>query len=176
MQDSTQSHLGLIKEILSLDRKQRTVSQSNILITYLQKLKVFQDLLADDMDAYLYLSKAVELMTFEEGEDIITEGDDGDTFYFILEGQVNVLKVQMIPISTDQFEKETVTQLMKEALILAYYRAFKENYTMMFWKDMDISRQKVAWLLGLDDDLDLDPRFFAKPLDEKKQHFLWEYI
>ena len=148
-----------------MDRKNRTPTQSSTLIQYMQKLQVFKDLLADDMDAYLHLSKAVELMNCEEGYDIIQEGDDGDTFYFILEGQVNVLKVQMIPISTLEFERETVVEQMKEALIMAYYRAFKEHYQMIFWRDMDITRERVAYLLGIRDDPNLDPRFFAKPMD-----------
>lgn len=47
----------------------------------------------DDLDAYQFLSRAVEVKKCEDGYDIIEEGDEnGDTFYFILEGRVNVLK------------------------------------------------------------------------------------
>ena len=65
------------------------------------------------MEAFSNLVGAVELTDFENGQDIIVEGRDGETFYFILQGEVEVLKAQMIPISeskllnpaTDEFSK-----------------------------------------------------------------------
>ena len=44
------------------------------------------------MEAFSNLVGAVELTDFENGQDIIVEGRDGETFYFILQGEVEVLK------------------------------------------------------------------------------------
>ena len=65
------------------------------------------------MEAFSNLVGAVELTDFARGQDIIVEGQDGETFYFILQGEVEVLKAQMIPVSeskllvpgTEQFSK-----------------------------------------------------------------------
>ena len=76
------------------------------------------------MEAFSNLSSAVELTDFENRQDIIVEGREGDTFYFILQGEVEVLKAQMIPISeskllvpeTEEFSKFQKLQMQEQKL------------------------------------------------------------
>jgi CRP-like cAMP-binding protein len=69
------------------------------LIKYLKKLQVFKDLLHNEEESYEQLTSTIEVKDYKVGEDIILEGENGDSFYFILQGKVEVLKAQMIPIN-----------------------------------------------------------------------------
>ena len=46
----------------------------------------------------------------------------------------------------------------------------------MHWPNMDVSQEQVAYLLGIEDDLNKDPMKFAKPLDQLKKSNLSFYI
>ena len=118
-----------IKKILRLERKYRTHEQRNVLIRYFKKLEVFKNL---DAEAFQHLTGAVESEDVNMGHDIIVEGDKGDTFYIILDGQVEVLKAQMVPIKGNpkqsghesDLDDEKRQQIM-EAKVKAYFEAFR---------------------------------------------------
>ena len=82
--DKDPNHINIIKKTLKLDKKDRSKQQTNILIQYFKKLKVIQDLLKQDNDAYHQLCGVAETTEFLQNEMIIHEGDYGDTFYIIL--------------------------------------------------------------------------------------------
>ena len=82
----------MVKEILRIDKRDRKQSQKNLLIRYFKKLQVFKELLSNDSDSYEQLTGAIEVAEYECGQDIIVEGEPGDTFYIILQGSVEVIK------------------------------------------------------------------------------------
>ena len=82
----------MVKEILRIDKRDRKQSQKNLLIRYFKKLQVFKELLSNDSDSYEQLTGAIEVAEYESGQDIIVEGEPGDTFYIILQGSIEVIK------------------------------------------------------------------------------------
>lgn len=168
---SDSSSLQLILDILRLDKKLRTNTHIQILIQYFKKLQVFRDLLENDMDAYKHLTVSVDVKEYASGQDIIIEGDSGDTFFIILEGQIDVLKAQMIPVGTNLSKvdekdlDEDERQVYQDMKVKTYFEAFKEHYSFMHWSGMDISKDEVAFMLGIEyEDMSLDPKQFAKPM------------
>ena len=121
-------HLAEIVKILQIDTKLRSLAQSQLLSSYLQQFDYFKNTIEDDDDAYIHLSKAVQVQKCDPGYEIITEGDDGDTFYFILEGRVNVLKAQMMPINTSEVLNSPASDSRDQAWIRAYYYAIRDNF------------------------------------------------
>ena len=59
---------------------------------YFQKVKVFKDVLMDDTSAYIALSGVIQLIDIDRGTTLFNEGEDGDLFYIIVQGEVEVLK------------------------------------------------------------------------------------
>ena len=47
---------------------------------------MFKDLLESDLDAFSSLTDAVVVKEVDQGQNIIIEGEKGDTFYIILKG------------------------------------------------------------------------------------------
>jgi CRP/FNR family cyclic AMP-dependent transcriptional regulator len=58
-------------------------------IDLLRETEIFRNLTEDQIRKILKISRKV---TFSEGEVILREGEEGDTFYIILEGTVEVVK------------------------------------------------------------------------------------
>lgn len=54
----------------------------------------------------------------------------------------------------------------------AYFEAFKEHYDNIHWSGMDIEKEQVAYMLGMEDNIERDPRRFAKPMDMYRKSFL----
>ena len=175
------NNLQSIKYILKLDKQDRSKDQTNLLIRYFKKLQVFKELLPNDSDAYEQLTAAIEVEEYENGQDIIVEGDAGDTFYIILQGTVEVIKSQLIPIpqvnSTYEDENGNLVTLSKQQKkIKEYYEGWKEFYQDIHWSGTDITKEKVAYFLGIEENPDLDPRVHAQPLTNMKQTALYSCI
>ena len=49
----------------------------------------------NDAETYLRCMKFIKIEGYKEGTNIIEEGDDGDRFYVIIQGFVNVMKSQV---------------------------------------------------------------------------------
>lgn len=156
MATSDNSSLQLILDILRLDKKLRTNTHIQILIQYFKKLQVFRDLLENDMDAYKHLTVSVDVKEYASGQDIIIEGDSGDTFFIILEGQIDVLKAQMIPVGTnlpkvdEKDLDEDERQVYQDMKVKTYYDALQEHYSFMHWSGMDLSKEEAAFILGIE--------------------------
>ena len=54
----------------------------------------------------------------------------------------------------------------------AYFEAFKEHYVDIHWSGMDIEKEQVAYLFGMEGNIEQDPRRFAKPMDTYRKSFL----
>ena len=136
----------MIKDILRMDKHERSQPQKNLLIRYFKKLQVFKELLGNDSDSYLQLTNAIEVAEYEHGEDIIVEGELGDTFYIILQGSVEVIKSSSIPIpqikqSYEDEDGNLVILTMCQKKTKEYYDAWSEYYMDLHWPSMDITKE-----------------------------------
>jgi hypothetical protein len=61
------------------------------IILWLKKIEIFEQLAVNELSA---VAAVTEQVTFAENEQVINEGDAGDTLYLIIEGEVVVLKRQ----------------------------------------------------------------------------------
>jgi len=60
-------------------------------ILHLKKIEIFEDLAVSELAA---IASVTREEVYEPGEVVIREGEKGDTFYLIVEGEVSVLKLQ----------------------------------------------------------------------------------
>ena len=62
------------------------------MLKYIKQIKVFKDTLIDDEEAYNVLSSQIKVINVEENETLFTEGQEGNLYYIVLSGEVEVLK------------------------------------------------------------------------------------
>lgn len=61
------------------------------IILKLKSIEIFEDLSVGELAA---VASVIEEISFDSDEVVIKEGDPGDTLYFILEGEVTVIKTE----------------------------------------------------------------------------------
>ena len=89
-------------------------------------------------------------MNVEGGAKIFNEGDEGDFFYIVLEGEVEILKANKVFIDHDEDKLDTVSGEDERILRrTAYIKAFQENFNIIFWPFMDISKKGVEEIFDL---------------------------
>ena len=102
---------------------------------------------------------------------LFQEGEDGDLFYIIIQGEVEVLKAshQVIEYDSRAYSKPLAERKMEDKLN-AYYKCFKQYYNDIFWPQMDIHREDVDVIMGIDDER--NNINFAAPLNEFRKGIL----
>ena len=97
-------------------------------------MKVFNDLLQDDQEAYQALTNCIKLIDVDQGFTLFQEGEDGDLFYIIIQGEVEVLKAshQVIQYDSRIAQKPLFERKMEDKLD-AYYKCFRQHYSNIFW-------------------------------------------
>ena len=79
--------------------------------------------LADD--AFEHLSGVIKLMDQEADSVLFNEGDEGELFYIVIEGEVEVLKAIQVPIVDPQANYQGMKM---KAKCKAYYNYILEHY------------------------------------------------
>ena len=129
----------------------------------------------DDNDAYEALSSNIQLIDVDRGTTLFSEGEEGDLFYIIIQGEAEVLKASQLVV---EYEGESARKPKKprdmEEKVEAYYRAFRRHYRDIFWPEMDIAQEDVDEILGINNERhDVN---FAAPLNEFRSGILQNYI
>jgi CRP/FNR family transcriptional regulator, cyclic AMP receptor protein len=87
--------------------------QSEEIFQFLKKVTLFENVTTDD------LRKVVDVLILkkcQKGEDIIHEGDKGNSIYFLLEGQVNInKKMTLISRSDEKSQMDKVLIKLKDS-------------------------------------------------------------
>ena len=94
----------------------------------------------------------MKLMTFQEGQIIFNEGDQGDYFYIILQGEVEILRAQKhkIVLPKPNLEEQKLQQFNKdERLRNAYAAAIADNFDQIFWPRMGITHEDMNKMLSI---------------------------
>ena len=86
-----------IKILLQINKKDRTQHQTKILINYFKCVKIFAEQIEDD-ETFEYLISSIRLKKFKANTTLFQEGDVGDLFYIIMNGNVDILKSSLVPI------------------------------------------------------------------------------
>jgi CRP-like cAMP-binding protein len=76
---------------LKKDKSQRSETDMYVLVDFLKSLKFFENI--SDKDVLLDISNKVELKTFQKGDVVFNEGDPGEHFYMIVDGEVSIVKL-----------------------------------------------------------------------------------
>ena len=83
----TRSECSLIAEITrAIKEKSRSITQIEIM-AYLHMVPIFSTLESEELHQ---LSSETRKVRFSKGEEIVSQGDDGDSFYIITEGSADV--------------------------------------------------------------------------------------
>ena len=77
------------------------------------------------------------MIDVDRGTTLFNEGEEGDLFYIIIEGEVEVLKASQVVINFENKANKIEERTMEDK-IKAYYFAFREHYRNIFWPEMDI--------------------------------------
>ena len=143
-QEKTRGHLNMrnISKILSLQKRERTKAQLATLIKYFRNVKIFRDMILgraggdpapaggsgegqdtqaitkEEEDAsFEHLASTVRVEKIKKaGHVLMEEGQPGDLFYIILEGDCTVLKASPIVIHSMVHEEDIQDRA------LAYFR------------------------------------------------------
>ena len=133
---------------------------------------MFKDILKNDEDSYETLSTAIKVIDVSKGCVLFNEGEEGDLFYIILRGEVEVFKAQECVIAYEKGSNEETINI--DDKITAYYDTFLSQYNDIFWPGMDIVQSAVDEILGIaHTGHDLSR---AHPLNEFRQGILLNYI
>ena len=99
-----ESLLSKIEQILLIPKSKRSKEEQDELLKYIKQIKVFKDTLIDDEEAYNVLSSQIKVINVEENETLFTEGQEGNLYYIVLSGEVEVLKAtqQLVEYSNGQ--------------------------------------------------------------------------
>ena len=105
----------------------------------------------------------------ERGTTLFKEGEEGDLFYIILQGEAEVLKAshQVIEYEGPSASLPLADRPMADK-VDAYFKAFKKYYRDIFWPQMDITQDEVDEILGIDGRRKRDANF-AKELNQFRQ-------
>jgi cAMP-dependent protein kinase regulator len=68
-----------------------TIRKRKMYENFLEKVQIFQDV---DKYERLQMADALDECTFEDGDDIVTQGEEGHEFYIIVEGDAVVTQVR----------------------------------------------------------------------------------
>jgi hypothetical protein len=98
-----------------------------------------------EIETYKNLSAMLSLKTVAENEIIFNEGDSGDLFYIVLDGEVEVLKSTKVPVEFETHNDEDQALLLKRQ---AFLSAFQKNYNMLFWPGMTIAKKLFDEMFG----------------------------
>ena len=99
---------------------------------------------AEEDQSFEHLASTVRVLKIrKEGHMIMEEGQPGDLFYIILEGECAVFKATPVVIHS-MIHEEAI-----QDRALAYFRVFMENYDKIFWAGMDITRNEIDDILGI---------------------------
>jgi CRP-like cAMP-binding protein len=113
-------------------------------------------------------------MNVEGCAKIFNEGDEGDFFYIVLEGEVEILKANKVFIDHDEDKLDTVSGEDERILRrTAYIKAFQENFNIIFWPFMDISKKGVEEIFDLQKGV-IHAEFRLK--GQKQERMLDDYI
>ena len=144
----SQSQLNIknIHKLLLLTKRERTKAQLATLVKYFKSIKIFKDLLQreglnvikgvqeeEDL-SFEQLASSVKVRHAEPDTMLMQEGEVGDLYYIILQGECQVLKATPIVI-------HTLTQNQDiEDRTPFYFKTIMENYADIYWAGMDITR------------------------------------
>ncbi|CAK9087486.1 cGMP-dependent protein kinase egl-4 (Egg-laying defective protein 4) [Durusdinium trenchii] len=114
-------------------------------VAYLDKVQLLnQSLKPEEKEA---LAKSLTEMSFTEGELIFEQGEAGDSFYILVEGQVSVIKdgkeETRLTANTD-----TASHFGERALLNNEPRAATIKVTSTLAKTLRLDRETFEWLLG----------------------------
>ena len=101
----------------------------------------------EETETFDHIQSTISLLNLQGGEIIFEEGDQGEYFYIILEGEVEILKSSKLSIKSARIRDDVVA--MRKDKRLAYFNVFKEYYEHIFWRKMDITKKEMDDILGL---------------------------
>jgi len=106
-----------MKIIRKKNKHDRTPESIGIIVAWLKTLELFQGLFEEE-DSFEQLAKAFTHKDINRDQMVFEEGDEGDYYYLVLEGEVDVLKYMQteIPILPNPSPYER---------LLAYYNFIK---------------------------------------------------
>jgi len=88
--DNAKKEIPTISEILQKDKNSRNADEVKIVVDWL--MSVWKIALVMGYERCCSMLKSFEFVTYESGEDIITEGERGLTFYIVISGETAVHK------------------------------------------------------------------------------------
>ena len=84
----------------------------------------------------------IKVTDLKKGEYIMHEEDEGDLFYTIMQGEVEVLKYVAVQVYPEESKKLKVEEKAK-----LYFDFIKLNYDNIFWHFMTIEKNQLDKLL-----------------------------
>ena len=99
-----------MKRLLAIPHHDRLKSQKSLLINYFKNVKFFSEMIpASELDTYEQLSEVVGLKNIEIGTTLFNEGEAGDLFYIVLQGEVEILKACKVYIDVGLDQVDTLS-------------------------------------------------------------------
>jgi len=139
--------LAEVRSLLQMPVKQRKKRQTARLMKYLQGVKVFSELISkNETETYENISQMIKLQSMPANETIFLEGDEGNLFYIILDGEVEILKSNKMSVQYERHSDEDKTRLNRRK---AFLDVFQANYDLIFWPGLEISKKHFDDMLGL---------------------------
>ncbi len=93
---------------------------------FFKKIFIFQDLTQEELQRVLYLAKPC---FFHKNATIIKEGDKGDSFYIMVEGEVEITKRLTMTLDQDLPKEKRMTRLRAQDGVSFGEMALLENDT-----------------------------------------------
>jgi len=96
--------------VLQKPKHKRTVKDGNVIVDFMKTLKFFENM--QDPQVLRSISSKIDLQSYEKDSVIFNEGDPGEHFFMILDGEVSIVKLSKAP-QTGEYAEITLVKLFR---------------------------------------------------------------